>query len=168
LVVIKAWPNRKLFVKPTEFKTEPVEWPNIAGRTLQGNRARAKFQIGQMMELTAGELEVAVVTPAGERACILPAGIANACSAVERLLGRTDASAEPDEVRPVGLRPVFRFRRPRVIGQERAAESFAAIPCWVVCLRGRHSADRVAEQPAASIPRRCRSCRVSIRMARSG
>lgn len=73
LVVIKAWPNRKLFVKPTELKTEPVEWPNIAGRTLQGNRALAKFQIGQMMELTAGELEVAVVTPAGERTCILPA-----------------------------------------------------------------------------------------------
>jgi hypothetical protein len=73
LMVIKAWPNRKLFVKPTEFKTEPVEWPNIAGQTLRGNRARAKFEIGQMMELTAGDLEVAVVTQAGERSCILPA-----------------------------------------------------------------------------------------------
>jgi hypothetical protein len=73
LMVLKAWPNRKLFVKPTEFKTEPVEWPNIAGQTLRGNRARAKFEIGQMMELTAGDLEVAVVTQAGERTCILPA-----------------------------------------------------------------------------------------------
>jgi hypothetical protein len=73
LMVIKAWPNRKLFVKPIEFETEPVEWPNIAGRTLRGNRARAKFQIGQMMELTAGDLEVVVVTQAGERSCILPA-----------------------------------------------------------------------------------------------
>ena len=73
LIVIKAFPNRRLFVKPTEFKTEPVEWPNIAGQTLRGNRARAKFEIGQMMELTAGELEIAVVTQAGERSCILPA-----------------------------------------------------------------------------------------------
>jgi hypothetical protein len=73
LMVIKAWPNRKLFVKPIQFKTEAVEWPNIAGQTLRGNRARAKFEIGQIMELTAGEIEVAVVTQAGERSCILPA-----------------------------------------------------------------------------------------------
>ena len=32
LLVIKAWPNRKLFVKPTDFKTEPVEWPNIGDK----------------------------------------------------------------------------------------------------------------------------------------
>jgi hypothetical protein len=72
LMVIKAWPNRNLVVKPTDFKTEPVEWPNIAGQTLRGNRAHAKFQIGQMSELTAGDLEVAVVTQAGERSCIVP------------------------------------------------------------------------------------------------
>lgn len=73
LVVIKAWPNRKLFVRPTAFTTEPVEWPNIAGRTLRGNRARAKFELGQIGDLTAGDLEVAVVTQAGERSCIVPA-----------------------------------------------------------------------------------------------
>ena len=72
LMVIKAWPNRKIFVRPSAFKTEPVEWPNIEGRTLRGTRAFAKFEIGQMSELTAGSLEVAVVTQAGERSCILP------------------------------------------------------------------------------------------------
>lgn len=73
LMVIKAWPNRNLVVKPHEFTTEPVEWPNIAGQTLRGTRGRARFELGQISDLTAGDLEVAVVTPAGEHSCIVPA-----------------------------------------------------------------------------------------------
>lgn len=71
LLVIKAWPKRTLVVKPVEFTTEPVEWPNLAGQTLRANRARAEFRVGEILELPPGQLEVAVVTPAGERTCIL-------------------------------------------------------------------------------------------------
>lgn len=72
LLVIKAWPNGKLAVKPTAFTTEPVEWPNVAGQTLRANRARARFRPGEIAELPPGDLELAVVTPAGERTCIVP------------------------------------------------------------------------------------------------
>lgn len=74
LLVIKAWPNRALVIKPTSFNAEPVEWPNIAGQTLRGNRAHARFRLGEILELPPGELEIAVVTPAGERTCIVPRG----------------------------------------------------------------------------------------------
>lgn len=72
LLVIKAWPNRKLVVKPTAFTTEPVEWPNVAGQTVRANRARARFRLGEIVEMPPGDLEVAAVTPAGERTCIVP------------------------------------------------------------------------------------------------
>ena len=72
LLVIKAWPNRKLVVKPTAFTTEPIEWPNVAGQTVRANRARARFRLGEIVELPPGDLELAVVTPAGERTCIVP------------------------------------------------------------------------------------------------
>jgi hypothetical protein len=73
LIVVKAWPNRKLVVTPAEFTTEPVEWPNVAGQTLRGNRARARFRTGEILELPPGDLEIAVVTPAGERTCSIAA-----------------------------------------------------------------------------------------------
>ena len=71
MMVIKAWPNRTLVAKPIEFTTEPIEWPKVAGQTVRANRARAEFRLGEIRELTQGQLEVAVVTPAGERTCIL-------------------------------------------------------------------------------------------------
>lgn len=73
LLVIKAWPNRTLVVKPTTFTGEPVEWTNVAGQTVRANRARARFRLGEILELPPGDLEIAVVTPAGERTCIVPA-----------------------------------------------------------------------------------------------
>jgi len=71
-LVIKVWPNRNLVVKPTAFTTEPIEWPNVAGQTVRANRARARFRLGEIVELPPGALELAVVTPAGERSCIVP------------------------------------------------------------------------------------------------
>jgi hypothetical protein len=70
LMVLRVWP-RGSPVRPVELTTEPVEWPNVAGQTLRGNRARAEFRIGEILEMPQGELEVVVVTPAGERTCIL-------------------------------------------------------------------------------------------------
>ena len=72
LLVIKAWPNRKLVVKPAAFTTEAIEWPNVSGQTVRGNRARARFRLGEIAELPPGDLELAVVTPAGERTCTVP------------------------------------------------------------------------------------------------
>ena len=72
LLVIKAWPSRQLVVRPTAFTTEPVEWPNVAGQTVRANRARARFRRGEILELPPGDLELAVVTAAGERSCVVP------------------------------------------------------------------------------------------------
>jgi hypothetical protein len=72
LLVIKAWPNRTLVIKPTAFSVDPVEWPNVAGQTVRANRARARFRLGEIVELPPGDLEIGVVTPAGERTCIVP------------------------------------------------------------------------------------------------
>jgi hypothetical protein len=72
-VVIKAFPDRKRFVLPAALQLDPVEWKDAPGGPMKGNRGRARFNVGDVRELPPGELEIAVVTEAGERACIVPA-----------------------------------------------------------------------------------------------
>jgi hypothetical protein len=73
-LVIRTWPKRDRFVVPTELVTAPVEWPNVGGTPVRANRARARFSIGEIRELTLGELEAVVVTQAGERTCSIRSG----------------------------------------------------------------------------------------------
>jgi hypothetical protein len=73
-VVIRAWPKRDRFVVPTELVTGPLEWPNVGGAPVRANRVRARFAVGEIRELTLGELEVVVVTQAGERTCSIRSG----------------------------------------------------------------------------------------------
>lgn len=73
-IVIRTWPKRDRFVVPAELVTAPVEWPDVGGAPLRVNRARARFALGEIRELTLGELEAVVVTQAGERTCSIRSG----------------------------------------------------------------------------------------------
>jgi hypothetical protein len=73
-LVIRTWPKKDRFVVPAEFVTAPVEWPNVGGAPVRANRARARFALGEIRELTLGELEAVVVTQAGERTCSIRSG----------------------------------------------------------------------------------------------
>jgi len=54
-------------VQPDDLKTERVEWANPAGAV--SNRAFARFPIGNVRELPAGDFEVILITEGGERHC---------------------------------------------------------------------------------------------------
>lgn len=56
-------------IQPETFETTPVEWKNLLGATLAGTSAVATFSIGQFKELAAGDVDVVLITKAGERRC---------------------------------------------------------------------------------------------------
>jgi hypothetical protein len=56
-------------VQPLDVKIEPVPWGVAAGGKAAPNRATARFELGQVRELPAGEFDVVLVTTDGERRC---------------------------------------------------------------------------------------------------
>ena len=61
--------KNSVVAQPDEFQTERVTWPGIAGGKGQPNRALARFPIGTVRELPAGEFDIVLITEAGERRC---------------------------------------------------------------------------------------------------
>jgi hypothetical protein len=66
-VVLKA--QNGVVVQPDDFKTERVGWGVAQGTRLPPNRAFARFPVGSVRELPAGEFDVVLVTQGGERRC---------------------------------------------------------------------------------------------------
>lgn len=54
-------------VQPLEFQAQPVAWAAAGSKT--PNSATARFELGQVRELPAGEFDVVLVTQGGERRC---------------------------------------------------------------------------------------------------
>lgn len=68
-VVLKSKAKSEMVVQPLKVDTEPVEWSNLLGGKVEGNRAVARFDSNAVRELPPGDFDVVVVTPNGERRC---------------------------------------------------------------------------------------------------
>lgn len=68
-IVIRSKEQPGLVLQPESFETESVEWSNLMGGTVTGTIGRATFTIEGVRDLPAGDLEVILVTEAGERRC---------------------------------------------------------------------------------------------------
>ncbi len=54
---------------PQDFQSEPVTWGNLAGGTISSNHAIARFDWKDVATIPRGDLEIVLVTDAGERTC---------------------------------------------------------------------------------------------------
>jgi hypothetical protein len=68
-IVLKSKANHEAVAQPSTFSTEPVEWSNLMGGKVTANRATATFSIGDVADLPNGDIDVIVITEAGERRC---------------------------------------------------------------------------------------------------
>jgi hypothetical protein len=68
-VVLKAKTKPDAVVQPEKFETEPVEWSNLLGGKVEANRALALFPMEAARNLPQGDVDVVVITQAGERRC---------------------------------------------------------------------------------------------------
>jgi hypothetical protein len=68
-VVLKSKANPTVSIQPKNVETEPVEWSNLLGGKVAGNRAVAFFEHNAVQELPPGEFDIVVITTAGERRC---------------------------------------------------------------------------------------------------
>jgi hypothetical protein len=56
-------------LQPETMALEPAEWKNLLGGTVQGNHAVALFALDAFRALPPGDVDVVLVTAAGERRC---------------------------------------------------------------------------------------------------
>lgn len=68
-IVLKSKTAPSAVVQPEHVDKEAVEWGNLMGGKIQGNQAVATFDISHVKELPAGDIDVVLVTEAGERRC---------------------------------------------------------------------------------------------------
>ena len=73
-IVLKSKPKPDVVIQPSSFETEAVEWANLLGGKVQGNRALAVFSLDEVRSLPAGDFDVVLVTQAGERRCKVGTG----------------------------------------------------------------------------------------------
>jgi hypothetical protein len=67
-IVLKAKGGAAV-AQPENVDLTPVEWKNLLGGTIQGNSAVATFKVGDVKELPAGDVDIVLITQAGERRC---------------------------------------------------------------------------------------------------
>jgi hypothetical protein len=67
VVVIKSRVNGSVVLQPSELKLENVDFGNLMGGKVIGNRATMRFAIDDFRQLPAGDADLVVVTEAGER-----------------------------------------------------------------------------------------------------
>lgn len=73
-VVLQARGRGERTLQPVRVDTEAMEWFSVyASGRLEGNRVVAVFEGADVGELQAGDLEVVVITPNGERRCVIDA-----------------------------------------------------------------------------------------------
>jgi hypothetical protein len=68
-VVLKSKEQPDVVLQPVNIEKEPVEWSNMLGGKAERNRAIATFDPARVKDLPAGDVDVVVVTPKGERRC---------------------------------------------------------------------------------------------------
>jgi len=68
-VVLKSKAKPEAVAQPTKLDTEQVAFSNLLGATLDASRAVAIFDLVAVRELPAGDVDVVIVTAAGERRC---------------------------------------------------------------------------------------------------
>lgn len=68
-IVLKSKAKSAHVVQPQRVEMEPVEWANLLGGKVEGNRAVAFFEFGAVRELPPGEFDIVVITTNGERRC---------------------------------------------------------------------------------------------------
>jgi len=68
-VVLKSKAKSETVVQPTKVDKDTVEWSNLLGGKVEANRAVAWFDQAAVRELPAGEFDIVVITPNGERRC---------------------------------------------------------------------------------------------------
>lgn len=73
-IVLKSKISESAVLQPISFETEPVEWGNLLGAKFVSNRAIATFSHPEFMELPVGDVDIVLVTEAGERRCKIGKG----------------------------------------------------------------------------------------------
>jgi hypothetical protein len=73
-IVIKSKTVETAVLQPVTFETEPVEWSNLLGGKVQGNRGIATFSLAEFLELPPGDIDIVLVTTGGERRCKIGKG----------------------------------------------------------------------------------------------
>ena len=68
-IVLKSKVIAEDVAQPRSVEKEVVEWSNLLGGKVQGNRAVAFFDYGSVKELPPGEFDIVVITTSGERRC---------------------------------------------------------------------------------------------------
>jgi hypothetical protein len=68
-IVLKSKSNPNMVAQPSDIAFEAREWSNLVGGKVQGNAAVAKFNLADVRELPPGDVDVVVITQAGERRC---------------------------------------------------------------------------------------------------
>jgi hypothetical protein len=68
-IVLKARTSTDRVAQPLEMEIEPVEWGNLMGATVRGTSAVATFAAADVRALPPGDVEIVLVTEAGERRC---------------------------------------------------------------------------------------------------
>lgn len=56
-------------IQPRSLQLEPVEWKNLMGATFNGTAASATFALEEFKAIPAGDIDIVLVTAAGERRC---------------------------------------------------------------------------------------------------
>jgi hypothetical protein len=72
-VVLKAKEKEDAVVQPEKLEMVPVEWTIVVGK-FTGNRANVIFPIDAVKALPAGDVDIVLITEAGERRCKLGQG----------------------------------------------------------------------------------------------
>lgn len=73
-IVLKSKVDESRVLQPIDLSMEPVEWKNLVGGSVTSNRATATFSLAEFMALPAGDIDIVIVTPHGERRCKIGAG----------------------------------------------------------------------------------------------
>lgn len=67
-IVLQSKVNRTA-IHPADLSLTPVEWKNLMGATFTGTSAVATFTTSEFLELPVGDIDVVLITAAGERRC---------------------------------------------------------------------------------------------------
>jgi hypothetical protein len=68
-IVLKSKVNPSAVAQPQDFVTEPREWSNLLGGKVEANAAFARYALADLREMPDGDIDIVVVTAAGERRC---------------------------------------------------------------------------------------------------
>ena len=68
-IVLRTKKKPEMVLQPESIELEPVVWSNLLGGEVESNRAMAIFSFEGAKDLTPGDVDVVLITQAGERRC---------------------------------------------------------------------------------------------------